>query len=71
MARNNCARPGSDIEANVQTEKHAKVRNWVPKSGNQCTKALQKNKATTESNMQQKKSKHKANKSISNCARHS
>jgi len=33
MANNNCARPGSDIEANVHTAKHAKVRNWIPKSG--------------------------------------
>ena len=33
MASNNCARPGSDTEANVHTAKHAKVRNWVPKSG--------------------------------------
>ena len=42
MARNNCARPGSDTEANVQTAKHAKVRNWTPKSGKHCTKVLQK-----------------------------
>ena len=42
VARNNCARPGSDTEANVQTTKHAKVRVWAPKSGKQCTKALQK-----------------------------
>ena len=42
IARNNCARPGSDTEANVQTSKHAKVRNWTPKTGKQCTKVLQK-----------------------------
>ena len=42
MASNNCARPGSDTEANVHTAKHVKVRNWVPKSGKQCTKVLQK-----------------------------
>ena len=42
MARNNCARPGSDTEANVQTAKHAKVRDWAPKSGKQYTKALEK-----------------------------
>ena len=42
MASNSYARPGSDTEANVHTAKHAKVRNWVPKSGKQCTKVLQK-----------------------------
>ena len=42
ITRNNCLRRGSDTRQTCKQQTHGKVRNWAPKSGKQCAKALQK-----------------------------
>ena len=54
MIRNNCARRGSDTEANVQTANTHKSEELGPKirQGQAVNKSTAKNKATTEFHMQ-------------------
>ena len=52
-ANENCEKRGSGTEANVQTSKHAKVKNWIKKIRQAVHKSTAKNKATrTELRMQ-------------------